>query len=282
MCVICVAKPNQALNEQELKNCFSRNKDGAGYMVATGKTVYAKKGFFKFEDLWKELESLDDNSTRVIHFRIATSGKISAKTCHPFPICYDVAALKETEFTSDLGIAHNGVLADFSPTNGMFSEVSDTMAFISAMNDHLRECFNNRATRYLIEKATEGNRIALLNKDGEVLTFGNWVESVESGLLYSNESFTPTKFRHWYQPIINRTAVYLMGLTFNLLGYTEDMIEAFLIDLEWDLADMGLSLHDYENMGKPEEFKVWIPQTDLRLLPATLAGETYTITNQYF
>lgn len=69
-------------------------------------------GFRKFYKRFRKMESLYPNSPFVLHFRIATSGYVSANACHPFMI------------HDDLAFAHNGIFSKM----GSLTE-SDTQEF---------------------------------------------------------------------------------------------------------------------------------------------------------
>ena len=190
MCII-VAKPkNIAMPSMEtLRNCFDNNPDGAGYMIATGKTVRITKGLMKWEDFKASIESEGNltESAIVMHFRIATHGKVQPSCCHPFPVSDDMNRLKETQTCDTLCAAHNGVISGMDTSD----DVSDTMAYIATILAPLRRIipslmYSDDALQ--IMKETLGSKMVLLDASGELATIGDFLE--QAGVLYSNTSYT--------------------------------------------------------------------------------------------
>lgn len=118
MCVISFYEKGLVLNKSELENCFTGNPDGAGMMYQTGNKIHIEKGFMDFPSFWAAAEKLPANVDRVFHFRIATSGKVSAACCHPFPVCDDYKKMSFAKCDTPMGFAHNGVLSEFTPKRG--------------------------------------------------------------------------------------------------------------------------------------------------------------------
>lgn len=194
MCII-VAKPKGVAmpNETTLYNCFINNPDGAGFMIATGKTVKIRKGFMTFDAFIDALESEGDLTDRaaVIHFRIATHGKVTGSNCHPFPVSHDMRKLRKLECSDTLAVAHNGVIPNMT-TN---KKTSDTMAYVSSILAPLRKL--NSSLIYstpaleIIEN-TLHSKMALLDATGELVTIGEFIEN--GGVLYSNSTFNSYRY----------------------------------------------------------------------------------------
>lgn len=199
MCVIAIYEKNLELNEQELRNCFRKNPDGAGFMYFDQKAnkVHVSKGYFTFDELWKQLETLPTDVDRIIHFRIATSGAINTSTCHPFPVCDDLKQMGRGEVYCDEGLAHNGILREYTPKKGMKSRYSDTMYFTKQMVHPLGEAIMNKQVQDLLEEHTFGNKFAILNHD-QLIVLGDFEQSRESLALYSNSSYYARKWESYY------------------------------------------------------------------------------------
>lgn len=199
MCIIIAKKKGIDLPCKDIiKRCWDRNPQGAGLCFARDGQVHIEKGFMQFEELDSRLEALDEEmnireSSLIIHFRIATSGRTDEGNCHPFPVTDDAEAIRSKSVTSDLAMAHNGVIQDFSMLQ---SKYSDTQHFImkvvmplynmSAKHDFYRE----EKIRYLLSKSVNGSRLAFMNGDGEIYTIGKWIE--DDGILYSNDGYQGT------------------------------------------------------------------------------------------
>lgn len=192
MCVIAVYEKGLALNELELKTCFNGNPNGAGLMYQKDGLVHIEKGFMTWEKFWEAAKKLPSNVDRVFHFRIATSGKISAACCHPFPICDDYKKMSLAHCDTPMGFAHNGVLGDFEPKEGMKSTYSDSMKFGKEVLFHLGNLLNERSVRDLIELYTT-SRFAIMTPKNTYM-IGSWEQSRESGAFYSNSSYVGTRY----------------------------------------------------------------------------------------
>ena len=205
MCVIAVVKRGFEMNKEELENCFRGNPDGAGMMYYDEKKslVHIKKGFFTFDEFWNEASKLPDSIDRVFHFRIATSGAISAETCHPFSVCNNYKEMGLPNNWTKIGMVHNGVMHDYTPKAGLKSKHSDTMQFIKEVVNPLGDSVWNPAVQELWETAMGSNKYVLVG-DGQVAVIGDFVQSEVSGALYSNTSYigyrykTTNAIKPWY------------------------------------------------------------------------------------
>lgn len=198
MCIIAVYNKGINLNEKELENCFNNNSDGAGIMYQEDNHVHILKGFMNYQEFWKAAQKLPMNVDRVFHFRIATTGKVSRGTCHPFPISQDFKFMAGTNLTCDMGMAHNGVLREFEPKGRMQAHYSDTMNFIKTAIYPLQkgELLNNEGVRDLIELYTSSRFAIMTPKDTYLI--GMFEQSPESGAWYSNTTYTYSYNQYYY------------------------------------------------------------------------------------
>lgn len=192
MCIIAVYPKGLPFNNGELEKCFENNPDGAGVMWQEKGKVHIKKGFMKQKSLLKFLKTLPTNVDRVIHFRIATSGKVSGACCHPFPVAGDFKQMMKTESVAPVAYAHNGVLTDYTPKEGMKSPFSDTMIFGKEVLNHLLDTgidLFDPIIDVMLEATIDGDRMVIMN-DHELITLGKFVTSKTSGAQYSNTSYS--------------------------------------------------------------------------------------------
>ena len=191
MCLI-IHKPKgiNLPSRKIFKNANQNNPDGIGIMISTGKNVHIIKGFFSVKKLFKRLYSLNNfygnlkDYEMVFHFRLATHGKVKPDNCHPFPLSSNINDLQKIEIKCQAGIAHNGILSFIEADKIL----SDTQIFIRDFIGHFTFAdFKNERIYKLIEKLIEGDKIIILNYDGETIKFGNWIE--EKGLFFSNYTF---------------------------------------------------------------------------------------------
>lgn len=191
MCVIAFSpKGTDIPTEQQIKQMWNHNPDGAGYAYVNseGKVVY-RKGFMKVGDLLKELEAPErfKNTNFAIHFRIGTSGENDKKTCHPFPISTDFGELRKTNGKTDSVLFHNGILSDGGLANPL---ASDTQDFVIAMAPLLQKYNRSKTRDYFIGELTKGSRLLILYKNNAFKMYGDWHKDGDiwvSNLNYKND-----------------------------------------------------------------------------------------------
>lgn len=128
MCVIIYKPENTMIDAATLRAAWKQNDHGAGlaYFAKNG-DVQIKKGFFYCDDLIDAIDRLQRVAV-VIHFRLATHGKINALQCHPFAIqkrALDSKAGRSARVAACL--FHNGIISGYG--NG---KISDTIDFVSS------------------------------------------------------------------------------------------------------------------------------------------------------
>ena len=202
MCVICFSpKGVDAPTEEQIKDMFEANSDGAGYAYngRNGKVFY-KKGFMKVEDLLKELEPLKKwkNKNLAIHFRIGTAGKNDAATCHPFKITSRFNELRETKGVGPV-LFHNGIL---SKGGELDANSSDTQDFVAAFAPLLKKFNKSKVRDKWIEEITDGNKLLIMYDKNKYKLYGKWEKDGE--LFVSNLNYkwdkTVKKYEARYYP----------------------------------------------------------------------------------
>lgn len=203
MCVIiCKNKNDRLPTKEELKNCFDYNSDGAGFMYVNNNKIYIDKGYMTKKDFLKRFDILCkkfnnfEGKGLVIHCRITTHGGTNPHNCHPFPVSEKMENLKKLKIKSDLGIAHNGILSDFSKTE---EGQSDTQKFIV---DYLSQLYKINNKFYKNNKLLKSidtmtnNKFAILDKNENVYTIGEFIN--EKGVLFSNTSYVSYNYYKSY------------------------------------------------------------------------------------
>lgn len=181
MCVILVKEKGIELpTKKVLKCCWERNPDGAGFMFNDYDKVVIMKGFMTFEEFYLRLQTANEfyhlkEKGLVIHFRIATSGLKDKGNCHPYPISDDNLDLRKSFITTELGIAHNGIIRSY---NGKDKILNDTQLFIKndlfELNSLDKKFYKNVIFQSMIERLIDGSRLVFLNKKGEIIKLGKW------------------------------------------------------------------------------------------------------------
>lgn len=197
MCIIMYAPSKVKIPKNDLENAFEYNSDGAGVMYYDHDgNVHYKKGFDKFENLWKFWDSLDESLPRAVHCRIATSGKVSTKTCHPFPITEKVEDMGEVEGVSKNGcLMHNGIFQRYTPNNGMLCDYSDSMYYTAKVIYPIRDIIMNEGVLRLLQDMT--SRVLLFLPKFRILKFGSWEQDKTDKFYASNDTYLD-KYQYYY------------------------------------------------------------------------------------
>lgn len=198
MCIICVSKKGiRQPNGHELQNMFSRNPDGAGYMVSRNGKVEIHKGFMNFNEFMRNVnnENFTDDDVVIYHFRISTQGGVNREMCHPFPLTTKLSLTKQLDITCPVGIAHNGII---SMTTSRNAEYSDTALFVAQYLPifvrNKKDMRNPNVMTALYECIR--SKMALLDGDGYVATCGDFITE-KSGLLFSNSTYRDYEYKQF-------------------------------------------------------------------------------------
>ncbi len=196
MCIILTCEPTIRPCEDLLNSCLFSNPDGAGIAWVENGAVQISKGYSDVSALMDIIHDVPTESPLIIHARIATSGGISAGTCHPFPVCDSLDGLHAPDVECGAALAHNGIIRGIATNDSM--GVSDTVAFVRDVVTPLWR--KNRsvttAVRKAIASAAPSNRFAILSADGTVSRIGRGWGSVSRGIEASNDSWRLLYPRH--------------------------------------------------------------------------------------
>lgn len=192
MCIIAAKAAGVPMPSRDtIRNMWDANRDGAGLMYVEKGQVRIEKGFMKYKDFTKVLDRLEKRldltaTPVVMHFRITTHGGTKPENTHPFPISDNVGALKKLTVTTDVGVAHNGIIHSVDPRKG----ISDTMEYIASQLAPLKKAlprfYENKNAMLLVKNAIE-SKMVFLTKDGKLYTIGDFTK--DGGMLYSNTSY---------------------------------------------------------------------------------------------
>jgi predicted glutamine amidotransferase len=184
MCIIYVKPDGVEIPEEYLREGWRTNNDGGGFMFAHKGNLCVRKGYSKLKPFLKRYRKdmkKFDNPLACVHFRIATSGEVDYRNCHPHKVGKNIA------------IMHNGMFSEFSFRN---SEKSDTLLFAERLRDTMPAEFEQQ--QHIINLLelyikSEGSRVALMTNNGQVIIFNRstWIEDGENGILYSNSAYKP-------------------------------------------------------------------------------------------
>jgi len=197
MCVI-VYKPKKAvITKRILKQCWDANPDSTGFMFAVDGDLTIQKGYTVFKTFYKDYRKQENlhNENFVLHFRIATHGKINKVNCHPFVV------------NKNVGFVHNGILHCVDATK----DKSDTFVFCEQVLRKLPSNFLNRKEyKVLLESVckAESSKFVFLTNKGIAHIFNESTGVWNGGCWFSNICFKDNYEldKNWrYEPISNYT-----------------------------------------------------------------------------
>jgi hypothetical protein len=192
MCLLIVKPAGQkAPGLTALKRAEVANPHGIGIAQWRKRWghVLIRKDFKDAEALHKwMIKNVKESDALIIHFRYATSGLVDAGNRHPFPVSGSVKAMRKTLTRVPLVVAHNGVFSQFK---GNATE-SDTMEFIRVvLSGAVCRTLKDTGTQALLKDFLRGQRVAFMDKDGEITIFGDF--HICAGVHYSNRSYEAPK-----------------------------------------------------------------------------------------
>ena len=190
MCVICISgKGVRQPSEREIRMMFRKNPDGAGYMVAEGKTVRIEKGFMNVTSLLRALkaEKFKKDDVVVYHFRISTQAGVNQEMTQPFPLSDELKHMKALSLTCQCGVAHNGIIP--ITTDPKEREYSDTAMFIAFyLSEMVHRPADLKDENILMDiNDLIQSKMVLLDASGELSTVGKFYDY--DGLVCSNLYF---------------------------------------------------------------------------------------------
>jgi len=178
--------------KEHMINCWTNNPDGAGLAVwrEDEKKWEVEKGFMYERDFNEAYErmNLGKEDLFILHWRIATSGKVDAKRTHPFPVTDRCENMLQLKYKRKKTVFHNGVSGPGTDDH------SDTMIGIRDWIFPLWKYLKDDKIYYLLEDLWEPSRVLVC--DGSAIAeFGTWVHG--AGLLWSNDGYLEDKWVKW-------------------------------------------------------------------------------------
>ena len=193
MCIICVSPRGiPQPTEKQIRAMFSHNPHGAGFMLATGRDVKISKGYMDVADLLHDTRNFTSSDVVVWHFRISTQAGVTPEMTQPFPLVASLDAMTKLEYSSAMGVAHNGIIPITS--NGS-RRYSDTALFVARYMPRLiryQKDLHDRACIEMLEELIH-SKMVILDKAGFIALVGSFIRE-DNGLLFSNGSYQPRTF----------------------------------------------------------------------------------------
>lgn len=271
MCIIVAKNKGVELpTKKTLRQCFERNKDGAGIMYVKDNKVIIEKGLMTFQEFYQKLRSIKrefggdlTNKAIVMHFRIGTHGENDKETTHPFPISSNFNDLRATYFETDIGMVHNGIISAYNYD----SVLSDTQTFIrdyvSVFKDLKKNFYkNSKVMEIIADKAnTMSNKLCFLDNKENIYWYGN--KFIDNGVIYSNETYKPYTYNSYrnYNYNYNYDYDYWYGYSSYSNSYSsksKNKVKSYTLDdfvknrIKYELLEVG-DYYETEN-GKDGDF----------------------------
>jgi len=187
MCIAVYKPEGKVLSLATLKECYTSNPDGAGFMYAENKKLHIEKGFFSFQTFYDAFKK-HENKQAVVHFRIKTHGKIDTANCHPFAV------------NNAIGFVHNGVISGYGD-----ADFSDTVRFNEKILRPLVSKWGNLALFQdpiieLLEGRIGYSKLVFLDRHGNHKIMNEHKGVWDDGIWYSNDSYKPyvAPVTSWY------------------------------------------------------------------------------------
>lgn len=186
MCIAIYKPAGKNVSKKTLKRCWEENPDGGGFMYVSKGAIQITKEVNSFKAWYsKYIKAITANPDKnfVLHFRIATSGKIDLRNCHPFRV------------NNNLAFCHNGIINIKMPKN---SKISDTVTFRNKILRMLPEkWYENEAIIKLIEKFIGSSKLVFLKSTGDVFIINEEKGIWDKDVWYSNTGYKRIGTIHW-------------------------------------------------------------------------------------
>lgn len=195
MCVIAyIPKNSKGVEYKDFKNMWDTNPNGAGIMWRDENgDVFFKKGYFDMFEFYRDYLVIkeDYNYECALHFRIATSGNIDDKMCHPFIMTNKDDVITITKGKADTLVMHNGVIN--IPNRPNFSDTAEYIIHnlypMYRKDDRFFLHFTKRQKALVENEIGFGSKLLIFSKDG-IEKIGRWFDYKDyscSNLYFNRE-----------------------------------------------------------------------------------------------
>lgn len=193
MCLLIVKPAGKTFTNLQLRDMYSRNKDGFGVMYAENNTLFTDKDIGTV-DQWIEFFRKHEDREACFHLRMQTHGDIDLTNAHPYPV-FNFQGVPKADIP--VAMMHNGIL---HTGNDRDKSKSDTWHYIRniihplAKND--AEIIFTEAFRAVLEKHIGTNnkfafmdhkgRTQVVNRDAGIEWEGSWFSNTYAWSASSN------------------------------------------------------------------------------------------------
>ena len=178
MCIAILKTKDGNITDEQLRNCFESNPDGAGISYSKNGKLYIIKGIFNVNEFIKAYHNAvaEADGAMLIHCRISTSGEIDKLNCHPHVV------------SDECVMIHNGILSITVPKD---SKVSDTVLYVEQFLKPLPKDFmkDEGIINLITHDIGSGNKFVFLNNNGEYAIANEKAGHWKNGVWFSNYSY---------------------------------------------------------------------------------------------
>lgn len=175
MCIAILKPKDINIDKEVLQTCCDSNPDGMGFAYVDNGVVHIRK-YMNFDTFYNDYIQVENKSNMLIHFRIATHGKVEVDNCHPFKLNHRMALI------------HNGIISGY----GDKQTKSDTRDFIDKVIGNISwKLWKNPSYRTLVGNAIGYSKFAILDASGEYYIINESKGVWDGGVWYSNTSYKP-------------------------------------------------------------------------------------------
>ena len=182
MC-IAILNTSGTIDKETFLTCWENNPHGGGIAWAENGQVNTSKEMKSPEHLYKMYTKIrQDNLTAniLIHFRIATHGRINETNCHPFLV------------NKNLAFIHNGMISGEGLTTS--NDFSDTYLFNQLFLQQLPKNFTrNEAIINLIASYIGYSKLIFLDSSDQWTIVNEHLGNWDGENWYSNDSYISAK-----------------------------------------------------------------------------------------
>jgi len=199
MCLIVTKPKGMPLpSRKRLRKWFNAYPDGFGMAFQYQDKVRILKGAMTISEMCqliaqmkRELgETKIEDIDIVIQYRVAFTGSVVPKYCHPFPITASQEELDGLDVTTDIALAHNGVIWEYNQMQYNYqTDINDAQEFIKDFLVDMGVAVLNPSVQRLIEEYTYSKFALLTNAD--IVYIGEFIK--DSGYYYSNGGYMAPK-----------------------------------------------------------------------------------------
>lgn len=189
MCVIMAIDDGNFPNYETLKSAEALNDDGASIAWLQDGKINYQKGIDaeKIESIISKILEPNKVKHAILHFRIASVGKVNKQLCHPFPISEKVSLTLEKQDSPHELLFHNGTISNWEEI--LIKSIQKDEINVPKGNLSDSRVMARLVKEYghgFLKKVTGWNKFAILTKTG-IKKYGDWCKV--DGIKCSNNLF---------------------------------------------------------------------------------------------